>query len=385
MKRLRVLGLVATLMIIVASCGSTDEDETSESEEPSDSGSTGADTGDPEDSACSDTTLTFIGLAGEEGEAELADWREERGTLLESSWPGDWAQLISALSVGQTFDLATIPYHQAQRLIASDVLQPLDTDRLENWDSIVPGLREHTSLRGPDGEIYGAPIAWGDAPFIYDPERVDEPPASVLDLLKPEWKGRFVLFDTPDQPIHLLAIANGFTESPLLTPEQLDIVTEQAGELVANAAAFNSGYQDAADRLVAGDVDLALGGWEAMLTWAAEDGVELEFGFFDEGQGGWWDGLAIPTTADDVDCAYEYIDTILSAEVNAELATNLVSGAVNEGSIDLVGEVAQIYDYSVVEAPDDANFQSTTPPEDPPEGIEPYQAWIDAWAEIKAG
>jgi spermidine/putrescine-binding protein len=240
-------------------------------------------------------------------------------------------------------------------------------------------------LQGPDGEIYGAPIAWGDGPFIYDPSRVDEPPGSILDLLEPEWEGRFVMFDAPDQPFYTLAVANGFDEAPLLTPEQLDTVKDQAADLVANAAAFNSGYQDAADRLVAGDIDLAVGGWEAMLTWAAEDGVELEFGFFDEGKGGWWDGLAIPSTADDVDCAYEYIDTILSAEVNAELATNLVSGAVNVDAVDQVGEEAQIYDYSVVEEPDDSNFKSTTPPEDPPEGYASYQDWIDAWAEIKAG
>ncbi|HEV7761955.1 MAG TPA: ABC transporter substrate-binding protein [Acidimicrobiales bacterium] len=383
MRRQQAVALGLGLALVLAACGSTDEDKASESDETETD--VAASSGDPADSACKDKTLTFIGLAGEEGDAELQSWRDERGAELESSWPGDWPQLISALKVGQVFDLSTIPYHQAQRMIAADVLQPLDTDRLENWDKIAPGLREHSSLRGPDGKIYGAPIAWGDGPFVYAPDRVDEPPASILDLLKPEWKGRFVMFDTPDQPFHQIAIADGFTDSPLLTPEQLEQVKGQASDLVANAAAFNSGYQDAADRLVAGDVDVAIGGWEAMLTWAAEDGVELEFGFFDEGKGGWWDGLAIPTTADDVDCAYEYIDTILSADVNAELATNLVSGAVNEDAVDKVGEDAQIYDYSVVEEPDDANFKSTTPPEDPPAGIASYQDWIDAWAEIKAG
>lgn len=383
MRRQQVVALGMGLALVLAACGSTDEDKASESNETETD--VAASSGNPADSACKDKTLTFIGLAGEEGDAELKSWRDDRGATLESSWPGDWPQLISALKVGQVFDLSTIPYHQAQRMIAADILQPLDTDRLENWDKIAPGLREHSSLRGPDGKVYGAPIAWGDGPFIYAPDRVEEPPASILDLLKPEWKGRFVMFDAPDQPIHQIAIADGFTDSPLLTPEQLDQVKGQARDLVANAAAFNSGYQDAADRLVAGDVDVAIGGWEAMLTWAAEDGVELEFGFFDEGKGGWWDGLAIPTTADDVDCAYEYIDTILSADVNAELATNLVSGAVNEDAVDKVGEDAQIYDYSVVEEPDDANFKSTTPPEDPPAGFASYQDWIDAWAEIKAG
>lgn len=380
------------VLAVLTACGTVEGDETAPTDEdtPSEAASSApassdATSADAADSSCQDTSLTFIGLEGEEGEAELAEWREARGTELDSSWPGDWAQLISALQVGQTYDLATIPYHQAQRMIASGVLQPLDTSRLENWESVVGGLRESPSLRGEDGEVYGVPIAWGDGPYIYHPERVETPPESVLDLLEPEWEGRFVMFDAPELSFHLLAEANGFTESPLLTPEQLEQVGEQARTLVANAAAFNSGYPDATDRLVSGDVDLAVGGWEAMLTWAAEDDVTLEYGFFAEGEGGWWDGLAIPTTADDVDCAYEYIDAMLAADVQAELATTLVSGAVNLDAVDDIGEEAQIYDYAIVENADENSFASTTPLEDPPEGYTSYQDWLDLWNQIKAG
>ena len=67
--------------------------------------------------------------------------------------------MIAALRVGQTYDLGTVPYHQAQRMIAADVMQPIDTDRLENWDSLVAGLADADSLRGPDGEVYGVPLA----------------------------------------------------------------------------------------------------------------------------------------------------------------------------------------------------------------------------------
>ncbi len=334
--------------------------------------------------ACSGADLTFIGLAGEEGDVELADWREQNSVTLESTWPGDWAQLIAAIEVGQTFDLATIPYHQGQRMIASGVLQPLDTSRLTNWDDMVPGLREHPSLRDEEGTVYGAPIAWGDGPYVYHPDRVDNPPVSIMDLAEPEWEGRFTMFDSPDF-FYYVALANGFTDAPLLTPEQLEKVGQDASAIVANAAAFNQGYQDATDRLVAGDIDLVQSGWEAMLTWAAEEDVTLDFGFFEETPGGWWDGLAIPTTADDVDCAYEYIDMMLSPDVNAQVGTNLISGVVNTNSIDLVGEEAQIYDYDVVLETGERIFESSTPPEEVPEGYASYQDWLDLWAAIKAG
>lgn len=381
-----MIAVLAALALVVAACSSDDSDESSTDDSTDDS--TGGGSGEAASAEeCDGATLSFMGLEGEEGQAELEDWRAANNVELDSSWPGDWAQMISALRVGQSYDLGTVPYHQAQRMIAADVLQPIDTDRLENWDSVVDGLAGAESLRGPDGEVYGVPIAWGDGPYVYNPETVseDELPSSIEDLLEPEWEGRFVLNDSPDLAFYLFGLANGF-DAPNLTPEELEIVAEQSAELVANAGAFSPSYEDATERLVSGDTDLALGGWEAMLTWAEEDGVTLDYAFFDEGSFGWWDGMGIPATADDVDCAYAYIDALIAPEANAELATNLVSGAVNEDAIDLVGEEAQIYDYALVQEDlADGAFASVTPPEEPEEGIASYQDWLDAWQEVKAG
>lgn len=370
-KRWLLAAAVSSASLVLTACGSTDD--TSESQGP------------VKENACENATINFIGLEGEEGKVELEDWREERGTKLVSSWPGDWAQLIAAIKVGQPFELSTIPYHWAQRMIAAEVVQPIDTSRLTNWDKVASGLAESPSLRGEDGEIYGVPIAWGDAPYIYAPDRVSNPPKSITDLLDPSWKGRFVLFDAPDSPFYLLAKAHGFDESPLLTQEQLDVVVADAAKLVDNAAAFQSNYQDANDRLINKDVDLAVGGWEAQVAWAEEKGVTLDFGFFDEGRHGWWDGLAIPSTSENVDCAYEYIDQMISTEVQAELATNLVSGAVNTDAFDLVEGDAQSYDYSVVTGGANSDdFASSTPPEEVADGYMNYQDWLDAWQKIKS-
>lgn len=337
--------------------------------------------GDP----CEGVTLSYIGLEGEEGKVELEKWREERGMRLESSWPGDFSQQIAAIMTGQKFDLATIPYHQAQRMIAAGVLLPIDVDALENWDAMAEGLRENPVLRDADGAVYGAPIAWGDGPYIYSPDRVTDPPSSVLDLLDPSWKGRFVLPDTPDLPFALIALAQG-KDPVAMSRDELDEVAAVAKELIQNAAAFNTSYQDANDRLIAGDVDLAMSGWEAQVSWAAERGVTLDFGFYDESRSGWWDGLAIPATAEHPECALEYIDQMISADVQAEVATNLLSGTVNVDAIENVGKDAQLYDYTVVTDPQYIeSLAGLTPPEESVDGDVTFQDWLDAWQAIKAG
>ncbi len=207
-----------------------------------------------------------------------------------------------------------------------------------------------------------------------------------MELLEPEWKNQFALFDSPEPAYFLLALANGYIDAPMLTPAELDVVAGQAATLIGNAAAFQRGYQDATDRLVSGDLDLAMGGWEAMLTWATEKGVRLDFGFWRESANGWWDGLAIPTTAANVDCAYEYIDLMLSPDVQARIAENLVSATVNRKSIGTIEESVQIYDYSIVLATETrAMFESITPAAEPQTGYTSHRDWLDSWQAVKTG
>jgi spermidine/putrescine-binding protein len=414
--------VLATMALAVA-CGGDDDDEadeattaaapaaTSAAEEPatSEAATSEAATSEPAESAPAETTaaettaeaagtgldpsvcegksLSFIGLAGEEGEKELKQWRDDLGMSLAVNNMADWGQLIGAIKVGQPHDLATIPYWQAEVMIDAGIFKPIDTTKLANWSKLFPAFQENEVLRGDDGQVYGVPIAWGDGPFVYDPERVPNPPTSIMDLTKPEWKGRISLFDDPASPFNQIAVAKGFEEPTLLTPEQLDEVAVEAKKILDNSAAFQTTYQDATDRLVAGDIDLAHGGWEAMLTWAEEKGKTLKYGFFGEGAGGWWDGLAIPSTAKEEECALAYIDQMIGAETNAAVAETLVSGTVNVDSVDMLGPaVAGVYDYTPLQDPSyGAQFISIKPPDEVPEGITTWEDWQAKWQEIKAG
>jgi spermidine/putrescine-binding protein len=284
--------------------------------------------------------------------------------------------------------MVTIPYFQSQRMIDSGILQPIDTSRLTNWDDLFPGLRDNSGIRDSSGQVFGVPLVWGDGPFVYAPERVENLPVSYLELADPEWKDRFVIFDDPMGTFYMTALALGFSDAPLLTHEQLAAVAEQAKPIVANVGAFANGYQDATDRMVAGDMDLNWPGWEAQQNWGADKGVTLDFNFFEESAAGWWDGLAIPTSSENSDCVYEYLDAIISPELNADVANNLASGPSNSKAESLVSGISAMYDYTLVSTLTDRTevaFKSVSPPEEPPEGIASMQNWLDTWQEVKAG
>ena len=180
----RALTAIITLFLVAAACGSDDEPAPITAAATTAAPTTAAaTTAAPTTAAmaeemgvCEGTTLSFIGLDGEAGETELEAWRAENNVSLETNWPGNWQQFVTAIKVGDVYDLATIAYFQAQRQIAAGLFHPIDTSRLENWDTMFAGLRENVSLRGADGQVYGVPIAWGDGPFIYHPGRVSNPP-----------------------------------------------------------------------------------------------------------------------------------------------------------------------------------------------------------------
>jgi spermidine/putrescine transport system substrate-binding protein len=330
-------------------------------------------------------TLDFIGLDGEDGQVELEQWRNEQGITLAKTPFSSWDETFAKLKT-DVFDVALVANPYVSLWGEAGVLQPLDLSRLSNWNDLFPALRDGDFLRDEAGNVYAVPIAWGDGPFVYAPDRVPEPPKSFMELLDPAWKGRITTFDDPILIFHQIAVAKGYP-SPNLTQEQLADVKETAKGLVANLRTFTSGYQDATDLLVRGEVDLAIGGWEAMVNWAKEKGTTLDFAFFDETNGGGWaDSLAIPVNAEDVDAAYAYIDQMISPEINAQIATNLISGTVNSKSVEMVDPSALIYDYSIVEdGTNPIKFEVWTPPLEAEGDIATKQDWDDAWAEIRAG
>jgi spermidine/putrescine transport system substrate-binding protein len=330
-------------------------------------------------------TLDFIGLDGEDGQVELEQWRNEQGITLAKTPFSSWDETFAKLKT-DVFDVALVANPYVSLWGEAGVLQPLDLSRLSNWNDLFPALRDGDFLRDEAGNVYAVPIAWGDGPFVYAPDRVPEPPKSFMELLDPAWKGRITTFDDPILIFHQIAVAKGYP-SPNLTQEQLADVKETAKGLVANLRTFTGGYQDATDLLVRGEVDLAIGGWEAMVNWAKEKGTTLDFAFFDETNGGGWaDSLAIPVNAEDVDAAYAYIDQMISPEINAQIATNLISGTVNSKSVEMVDPSALIYDYSIVEdGTNPIKFEVWTPPLEAEGDIATKQDWDDAWAEIRAG
>ena len=335
------------------------------------------------------TTLQWIGLDGEDGAKvdSAKKWRDDHGVTLASKYIGTGDEIFAALAAGQQFDIAITFNPYIVRSAQAKLIQPLDTSRLSNWPDMFDGLRNAAFLN-VDGKPYGAPIAWGDGPVVFNPKKVPQgtEPTSIVDLYDKKWAKRLTMSNDPAWLFHLTAISLGLTKSPYLTKAELKQVADKSATFVKqNVVSFAATYADATDLLVRGEVDLSLLGWEAMLNFAKDKGGELAFGFLKEGKGGWSDSYCIPASIVNTDAAYAYIDAIISPQINADVAVNLVSGTVNKKGVALIAAKDNIYDYKNVESAQDGVFDNYLAPETVTDPNNATRAdWTDAWGKITA-
>ena len=88
------------------------------------------------------------------------------------------AKVIGSGGEGLDVVFGSQPYLQA--FAEEGLLEPLDTDYLENWDSLDP---EAQGLAEVDDQPYFAPYTWGTTGICYRSDLVDEAPTSWNDLL----------------------------------------------------------------------------------------------------------------------------------------------------------------------------------------------------------
>ncbi|NNL74398.1 MAG: extracellular solute-binding protein, partial [Silicimonas sp.] len=95
---------------------------------------------------------------------------------------GKQFNLLAAEQPNPTVDIMTVAGHRFLQFIENDLLEPLDTDRLSNWDNINPSFSESDWATINDHK-WGAPILSGMEVLSYNTEHVSAEEAETWDTL----------------------------------------------------------------------------------------------------------------------------------------------------------------------------------------------------------
>jgi spermidine/putrescine-binding protein len=304
-------------------------------------------------------------------DALLDPFREANpGLEVRTATFGSNQEAATKLAGGFEADVVEVCLDEMTPLTARNLLRPIDTEGLPDWDDLV--FRDSPGVV-TDGEALVVPLSAGPQGLIYDaaevvPGEVD----SFADLFDPQFADRVALeADYPLPAIAETALALGIEDPMNLTPDQLDEVKEH---LIANRDQFRSLWRSDADVVNlfrSGEIVLADGG-PGLTERVRDTGVDARWVAPKERPLSWVCGLAITSDAENLDAAYRLINWQASPEAQAIRAEG--------GYVVTNPKAIELVPPDVRKTADPASIDNAIAETEPPD----YDQWVRAFREFQA-
>lgn len=210
--------------------------------------------------------------------------------------------------------------YMVQQMIELGLLVQLDKDRIEGLDNIFDQWQDPVY---DSGNSFSIPFAWGTTGLLYNREAVTSAPED-WDYLwdnQADLSRRITLLNDVRETLGAVLKSLGYSYNST-DPSQIEAAYNRLMELRPAIASFISfGYEDA---LLGGDLSLVMAYSGDAIAATLED-ERMEYIVPSSGSSVWTDTLIIPTTAPNVDAAYEWINFNLDpriSQMNTELLFN---------------------------------------------------------------
>lgn len=248
------------------------------------------------------------------------------------------------------YDVVVPTSQYLQRQIAAGVFQPLNRDLLPNLSNMDEELMQAAAAYDPGNE-HAVIYMWGTTGIGYNVDMVterlgdDAPTDSWALVFDPEIASQLAdcgitILDSP--PDMIQTALNYLGLDPLSNdPDDLEQAGALLDEMRPNVRYFHSS-QYITD-LANGEVCVSVG-WSGDVFIAADraeaagSGVEIAYSVPEEGAMQWFDMMAIPADAPNVENAHAFINFIMKPEITADITNYVYYANANEASLPLVDE-----------------------------------------------
>jgi putative spermidine/putrescine transport system substrate-binding protein len=388
---------LAALLLALAGCGS---------DEPSGSSGGGAQGFTPpqvpmlQSLGAGEGSVNLVAWAGyvEDGSTDpKVDWvtpfEQATGCQVNVKVAATSDEMVQLMKSGQ-YDAVSASGDASLRLIAAGDVAPVNTELIKNYGDVFDALKQQP-WNSVKGVSYGIPHGRGANLLMWRTDQVKPAPDSwsvVFDPNSPH-KGKVTAYDSPiyiaDAALYLkatkpeLGITNPyelddrqFQASVDLLKQQATIVGEYWSDYTKEIQAFKSGSS------VVGTT------WQIIANLAKADKAPVEVTLPKEGSTGWSDTWMVSSKAAHPNCAYRWMDHIVSPKANAAVAEWFGEAPANRLACDQTADKAHCDTFH---AADESYFSKvaywTTPIKDCGDNrgqvCKDYTEWTAAWTEIK--
>jgi spermidine/putrescine transport system substrate-binding protein len=381
LKRGLVVASIGAVPSFLAACGG-DDDDGGEAAAPTATQAQETPTVPP-----ASGTIDYLSWEGYDIPDATKAWRDEHGVEFESTYIGNHDDIQARIAAGGgSYDLIT--YYQGYKPLYQEleILSPIDISKVPNIDNEFPYFKSDVGnfWIDPDGTWTGVPWTFGSIGITWDDEALPGGLSSWYDLLDPKLENKIGLPDDPVGSFTLAAHTLGY-DPAMVTQDQKTEIVDLLTQIVSHARSVAPSFGDMTTQLVNGDIVACWQGWAAMNSFAADAGKDTVMTTVpEEGSFSFCDLYAIPTTADNVDTVYSYLNNVLEPEVNAAAAEFLVGGVTVEGAVEFLDEgIRSLYPYEDLDGLLERAPFYNNPPVESDEYVT-YGEWIDTWQEVKA-
>ncbi|MEL6750881.1 MAG: polyamine ABC transporter substrate-binding protein [Pseudomonadota bacterium] len=281
-------------------------------------------------------------------ESIIADFEKETGIKVRYDvFDSNEILETKLLAGGSGYDVVVPSASFLERQIQAGVFQELDQSKLTNSDSLWDEVTDRTEVYDP-GQKYSINYMWGTTGIGYNVKAAEERGVTVDSwnvIFDPEVIAKFADCGVHmlDAPTELLPAALNYLGK---NPDSRDTAEiEEAAALIEavrpNIQKFNS--SEYINALANGDICLAVG-WSGDVFQArdraaeADAGVEVGYVIPKEGALMWFDQMAVPADAANVEEAHEFINYIMRPEVIAKASDYVFYANGNKAAQPLMDE-----------------------------------------------
>ncbi len=407
MSRTRLItmtALASSVALLAAACGGGD-DTGGEATDAAGGGSAEAPGGAAYEGPVGDETGTLNVLAwpgyAEDGSTDPAvDWvtpfEDETGCEVNVKVFATSNEAVQLFQTGQ-YDVVSASGDASLRLVYGEQVQPVNTDLVPNYADIFPELKDQP-WNTVEGVNYGVPHGRGANLLLYTKAEYPEAPTTWADMWEADspLQGKVSPYDDAiyiaDAAVYLMAtqpdlgIENPysldqtqFDAAIALLEQQKPLVSEYWADVVKQGQGLANG------------TTLQSQGWQLTANLTNADDEVVGTTKPDEGATGWSDTWMIKKDTEVVDCAYKWLDHVVSPEVNAAIAEWFGEAPANQKSCDLT----QNEDHCTLFHAEETEYWEnvyywTTPTEQCLDGRTDvqcvgYDEWVQAWSALRSG
>ena len=201
--------------------------------------------------------LTVFDWSGYEDEGFFGSYVAAHGSAPSYTFFGIQDEAFTKLQSGFAADLAHPCTDAVRKWVAADLIKPLDTSRLTNWDSLLPQIKDVDGIV-IDGNTYMLPFEWGYSGLIYRTDMISADDISIQPMADAAYQGKVAIPDAASSAYALAALGAGIKNYTSMNDEELQRASDFLRSIHPNVRFY---WSDA------GQLDQAIASGEVLMGW----------------------------------------------------------------------------------------------------------------------